>query len=312
MSKPRVLCVAGPTASGKSALGMALAGKLDGEIICMDSMQVYRRMDIGTAKPTQEERGSVLHHLIDIREPNEPYSVAQYAKDATKAIGNVWGRGHVPILVGGTGFYLRALTHGLHLGGVQSDPEIRGRLKAEAPDGQGRRRLYERLQKIDPVTAAHLHFNDVARVSRALEVYELTGTPLSQQEQPAFESPFDFRVIGAAMERAALYRRIDARVDSMMADGLLQEVKALLLEGVSPKVQAMQGIGYKELVPVVLGEYPLESAVADIKRNSRHYAKRQLTWFRRDEAIRWLEMADEEAPEKAMAAAQAFLEGEIA
>jgi len=309
MTKPKALCVAGPTASGKSALGMALARKLSGEIVCMDSMQVYRRMDIGTAKPTPGERAKIPHHLVDIREPDETYAVAQYAEDAKRVIEDITGRGKLPILVGGTGFYLRALTHGLNLGGVPSDPKLRQRLKASAADADGKKRLHDRLKAVDPETAARLHANDIARVSRALEVYELTGVPLSKQEQKAFDSPFDFCVIGTAMDRAALYRRIDARVDRMMEDGLQNEVQALLKEGVSPRAQAMQGIGYKELVPVLTADYPLENAVFDIKRNSRHYAKRQLTWFRRDEGVHWLDMADANAHGKALELARAFLEG---
>lgn len=309
MSKPKVLVVAGPTAGGKSALGMALAERISGEIVCMDSMQIYRRMDIGTAKPTAADRAKVPHHLVDIREPEEAYSVAQYAGDAALAIEAVLARERVPVLVGGTGFYLRALTHGLHLGGVPSDPEIRERLKAEARDSIGRERLHDRLKAVDPVSAERLHANDVARVSRALEVYELTGKPLSALEQPAFTSPYDFCIFGTELSREALYRRIDARVERMMADGLPREVKALLQSGVPPQAQAMQGIGYKELVPALLGEYPMKNAAADIKRNSRHYAKRQLTWFRREEGIRWLDMVNADAYAGALGTAQRFLEG---
>ncbi|MBE0601737.1 MAG: tRNA (adenosine(37)-N6)-dimethylallyltransferase MiaA, partial [Firmicutes bacterium] len=221
MSKPKVLVVAGPTASGKSALGMALAEQVGGEIVCMDSMQIYRRMDIGTAKPTEADRAKIPHHLVDIREPEEPYSVAQYLGDAKAALADCLARGRVPILVGGTGFYLRALTHGLHLGGVPSDPELREKLKAEAKDAAGRTRLHDRLQAVDPISAKRLHTNDVTRVSRALEVYELTGKPLSALEQPAYDSPFAFYVFGTGLTRAVLYQRIDLRADRMMESGLL-------------------------------------------------------------------------------------------
>ena len=312
MNKPKGLCVAGPTASGKSALGMALADRFHGEIVCMDSMQIYRRMDIGTAKPTAADRAKIPHHLVDIREPDEAYSVAQYADDAKLAIDDIIARGHIPILVGGTGFYLRALTHGLHLGGVPSNPELRENLKAEAADTAGRKRLHDRLKAVDPVSAERLHENDVARVSRALEVYELTGKPLSALEQPAYDSPFEFCILGTDFKRKTLYQRIDARVDRMMADGLLNEVKTLLGEGISPQAQAMQGIGYKELVPVLVHDYPLENGVVDIKRNSRHYAKRQLTWFKRDESIRWLDMAGTDAYTEALDIVQTFLEGKNA
>lgn len=309
--KPKVLCVAGPTASGKSALGMALAGKLKGEIVCMDSMQVYRRMDIGTAKPTAKERAAIPHHLVDIAEPWEPYTAAQYAGDAKRAIMEIAGRGSTPVLVGGTGFYLRALTHGLALGGVKSDPEIRERLKATALDEAGKRKLHDRLREVDPQSADKLHYNDVTRVSRALEVYELTGVPMSRQDQTEFDSPFTFCVFGTDMERGLLYRCIEARVDAMMARGLLHEVKALLKEGVPPQAQAMQGIGYKELVPVLTAGRPLAEAVTEIKRNTRRYAKRQWTWFRRDEGVHWLDMAGQSAQAEALSAAQAFLEGTI-
>jgi len=309
MSKPKAVCVAGPTASGKSALAMALAKRLRGEIVCMDSMQVYRRMDIGTAKPTKQDREKIPHHLVDILEPWQTYTVAQYAEDARRAIAEINERGHLPVLVGGTGFYLQALTQGLHLGGVRSDPQVRERLKAVACDEAGKQKLHEMLRAVDPVSADRLHCNDVTRVSRALEVYELTGKPMSAQEQPAFESPYDFCILGTELERAALYRRIDARVDAMMEAGLLDEVEALLREGISPEAQAMQGIGYKELVPVLTQARMPKDAAAEIKRNSRRYAKRQLTWFRRDDTIHWLDMARDGAYTQALGIAQAFLEG---
>ena len=309
MSKPKCLCVVGATASGKSALGMELAETLSGEIVCMDSMQIYRRMNIGTAKPTVDERARIPHHLVDILEPWERYTVAQYAQDAKRAITEIAGRGKVPVLVGGTGFYLQALTQGLHLGGVESDHAVRDRLKASAQDEEGRKRLHDRLKAVDPDTAARLHPNDLARVSRALEVYELTGVPISAQEQPPFENPFEFCIFGTTMERSVLYRRIDARVDRMMADGLLGEVESLLREGLPPESQAMQGIGYKELVPVLTENRPLADAVVSVKLNSRHYAKRQLTWFRRDAHIAWLDMAQETARAEALRIARNFLEG---
>ena len=309
MMKPKAIVIAGPTASGKSALGMALAGELRGEIISMDSMQVYRGMDIGTAKPTADERAKVPHHLVDIAEPGEPYTVARYAEDAKRAIASISDRRNVPILVGGTGFYLRALTHGLHLGGVRSDPAVRERLKEIARDAEGKQELHNMLRAVDPVSADKLHCNDVTRVSRALEVYELTGIPMSNQEQPAFESPINFCIVGTNRDRSLLYRRIDARVDAMMAGGLLDEVKSLLDRDVPIQSQAMQGIGYKELVPVMTAGCPLAGAVTDIKRNSRRYAKRQLTWFRRDGQIHWLDMERETAHDEALSIVRAFLEG---
>ncbi len=307
--KPKVLAIVGPTASGKSALGMALAERLQGEIVCMDSMQIYKRLDIGTAKPTKAEQEQIPHHLVDIAQPWQAYTVARYADDAKRVITQITARGRLPVLVGGTGFYLQALTQGLHLGGVRSDPKVRERLKASARDEQGKRRLHDRLRAVDPATAAKLHPNDITRVSRALEVYELTGVPISDQEQPVFESPFEFCLIGTVMDRQLLYRRINARVDIMIKDGLLGEVEALLAEGVPKDAQAMQGIGYKELLAVMTEQRTLADAVSDIKRNTRHYAKRQLTWFRRDEQIHWLNTAEDTAREQALSIAQAFLEG---
>ncbi len=310
--KSKVLCVAGPTASGKSALGMELARRLNGEIIGMDSMQLYRRMDIGTAKPTRAERAEIAHHLVDILEPWETYTAAQYAADAQQAVEAIAGRGKVPILVGGTGFYLSSLTRGLTLGGIRSDRELRDRLKALAQDDEGKRLLHERLAAVDPVSAKRLHPNDITRVSRALEVYELTGVALSAQAQPEAELPFDLCILGTELERGALYARINARVVQMMKNGLLSEVEALLKAGVSPQAQAMQGIGYKELVPVLSGQTPLPAAVLDIQQNTRRYAKRQLTWFRRNGAVRWLDMAQESAQTEALRIAHDFLEGRTA
>ena len=306
MEKTPVLCVAGPTASGKTALAVRLAHRLDGEIVSMDSMQIYRRMDIGTAKPTLEEREGITHHLLDIVEPTESFSVAQYAKQAETCLHEIYGRGKLPILVGGTGFYLRALTDGLHLGNVSSDPELREQLKASAVDENGKQALFQQLAAADPDTAARLHPNDVARVSRAVEVYLLTGKPLSRQENPTQERPFTFCLIGTTLERPELYRRIETRVDVMMARGLLGEVRALLTAGVPPEAQAMQGIGYKELAPVVLNHAPLAEAVALLKQNTRHYAKRQWTWFNAEKRFQWLDMARENSTDQALRIGEAF------
>ncbi len=306
MKKTPVLCVVGPTASGKSALAVQLAQALGGEILNMDSMQVYRRMDIGTAKPTQQQRGEVPHHLIDIVEPTEPFSVAQYAALAESCIGEVYKRGRLPILVGGTGFYLRALTDGLNLGGVPSDPELRSQLKADAADEAGRQALHQRLAQVDPAAAAKLHYNDVQRVSRALEVYTLTGRRLSEQRTETVERPYMFRILGTTLTRETLYRRVEERVDDMLAHGLLGEVEALLSCGVSPEAQAMQGIGYKELAPVVNAGIPLADAVILLKRNTRRYAKRQWTWFNALADVLWLDMDDAASPRCALEATGNF------
>ena len=306
MTKPPVLCIVGPTASGKTGLSLRIAKALGGEVISMDSMQIYRGMDIGTAKPSLTERAGIPHHLMDVIPPSQPYTVAQYAEDADQAIREVWGRGKLPMLVGGTGFYLKALTHGLTLGGIQSDPVLRDKLKAIAAGEDGKRQLHARLQLADPETAARLHPNDVQRVSRALEVLELTGRPISAQSETAYDPGYTFCMLGTTMARDGLYRRINARVQDMMRQGLLGEVRALLESGVPPTAQAMQGIGYKELVPVLLHQADLTDAVASIQQNSRHYAKRQWTWFRAEPRIQWLDMENADSFAQALEIAKAF------
>lgn len=304
MQKAQVVAIAGPTASGKSDLAMKIARELDGEIICMDSMQIYRRMDIGTAKPTLADRAAIPHHMVDILEPTENYAVADYANDAEKVILAVTERGKLPVLVGGTGLYLKALMHGLTLGGAGGDEKIRARLYAEAEEADGKLKLHKRLAEVDPVSAAKFHPNDVRRVVRALEVYELTGTPISQQKQEETERPFDILALAIDMPRDVLYARLEKRVHLMIQEGLLQEVRDLLNSGVTPQMQSMQGIGYKELVPVVHGYARLEDAVWQIVLNTRHYAKRQGTWLRTESKTIWMN----ESPEMRFDAAMKYIE----
>lgn len=306
MGKIPVLCVAGPTATGKTALAIRLAKTLGGEVIGMDSMQVYRHMDIGTAKPTPAERQAVPHHLIDVAEPGAPFTVAQYAQLATEAARQIFARGRLPVLAGGTGFYLRALTEGLSLGVAQSDTALRASLRAQAQEPGGKGRLHARLAEVDPTSAARLHENDVQRVTRALEVFLLTGEPISRQQPTGGGGPFSFCLIGATTERARLYQRINARVDGMVLCGLLNEVRALLGQGVPPEAQAMQGIGYKELVPVAMRGMPLDAAVAAVKQNTRHYAKRQWTWFRAEPRMQWLDMDSPDAVSQALHIGESF------
>ena len=307
--RPRAVAVDGPTGSGKSALAMRLARRLNAEIICMDSMQIYRRMDIGTAKPTLEEQRRVPHHMLDVVEPTQPYAVADYAVAAEKVILDVARRGRVPLLVGGTGLYLKALTHGLSLGGVHGDEALRERLKAEAAAPDGKRRLHARLAEVDAESAARLDPNDVRRVVRALEVYTLTGKPISAQEAPREPRPFRILPLALDMPRNMLFERIERRVRQMMAQGLPGEVAALLSSGVPPAAQAMQGIGYKELVPVARGEMPLADAEWRIVVNTRHYAKRQGTWLRAQPETVWLCATDGALEQQAMALIEAYLNG---
>ena len=282
--KKRVIGIVGPTASGKTALSLLVGQRLQGDILCMDSMQIYKGMDIGTAKPTKEEQTLVPHHLHSFLEPTESFSVSQYAEMAQGEIERV----DVPILVGGTGMYLQSLSLPMDYGAVGGDETIRKNYH-EIADTQGVDALHRILESVDPISAARLHPNDVRRVVRALEVYDLTGTPLSAQKMPEPEdSPYDFRLYALDLQRDVLYQRVDRRVDQMMADGLLEEVKRLKDSSVPADAQSMQGLGYKELLPVLDGTMDLPDAVSLIKLRTRHYAKRQLTWFKRDERIQWI------------------------
>ena len=286
--KPRIIAVTGATASGKSALSMELAKHYSAEIVCMDSMQIYQGMDIGTAKPSPEERQAVRHHMLDIVAPSENYTVADYAERATTVIRDILRRGKMPLLVGGTGLYLKALMHGLSLGVSRSDPAIRARLESISDEPGGRQKLHDMLRQVDEASANKLHPNDLRRVIRAIEVYELTGMPLSQTRQEE-NSEFSVLPLAIRMERETLYQRIEKRVDTMLDIGLVDEVQRLLEEGVSPEAQSMQGIGYKELVPVLGGLVPLKKAREQIILNTKHYAKRQETWFKGESATQWLD-----------------------
>lgn len=306
--QPCVIAIAGPTASGKSDLALELAERLHGEIVCMDSMQIYRRMDIGTAKPTLNERKRVAHHMLDVVEPTQPYAVADYAVAAEKAIAGVLDRGRLPLLVGGTGLYHKALMHGLSLGGVGSDEALRGRLNSLAAEPGGKRMLHDRLCEVDPVSARKLHPNDVRRVIRALEVFALTGEPISAQKPEMESRPFRMLTLALDVPRDILYARLEARVRRMLELGLLQEVRALLESGVREDMQSMQGIGYKELVPVAHGTQPLESAAWQIVLHTRHYAKRQCTWLRGEEGVRWISQTGRQRFDEALAQIETFLE----
>ena len=307
MTKPTCWVLTGPTASGKTSLSIRLAKKYDCEIICMDSMQIYRGMDIGTAKPTAEEMAGVPHHMLDVAEPTEAFSVARYQEMAEKAAAEILAGGRRPLFVGGTGLYLRALRHPMAMGMVTGDDKIRTELENKAKETDGRYALHRELAEIDPDTAARLHVNDVRRVVRALEVYQLTGIPFSKQPQVEAETPFSYRVASLTMDRELLYSRIEQRVDIMLRDGLVYEVQRLLQQGVPEDAQAMKGLGYKELIPFIQGEWTLEKAVYELKLGTRHYAKRQLTWMRREEDVLWVDGLSNNAFEQLE---QWFLQGE--
>lgn len=288
----RELCwvLTGPTASGKTALSIRLAKSHQCEIVCMDSMQIYRRMNIGTAKPTIEEMDGIPHHMIDVADPYESFSVARYQEMAEACIDDIHARGKRALLVGGTGFYLRALRQPMALGGdAAADESIRAELEYLAAQENGKERLHDMLAEVDPETAARLHLNDVRRAVRALEVYRLTGIPFSKQPQIQTDSRFKYRVATLTMDRSMLYSRIEKRVDIMIEQGLVEEVRLLLAEGVPADCQAMKAIGYKEIVPYLRGESDWTDTDYLLKLNTRHYAKRQLTWMRREDNVLWVD-----------------------
>ena len=290
-----LLCVVGPTASGKSALALSLAERLGGEIVSCDSMQVYRRMDIGTAKPTQEEQARVRHHLVDIVEPDTAFSCAEYTAAARCVIAEISGHGALPIVCGGTGLYLDALLRGSDFEEDKVDPALRASLFAYAEE-HGNHALHERLRAVDPESAESIHENNVKRVVRALEIFESTGMTKSESDKRSRmgESPYAAVVLGLRYEpREILYGRIDRRVDAMLADGLCAETEQLLREGVFEKNStAAQAIGYKELLGYFDGTQSLAEAVEALKRATRRYAKRQMTWFSAKEYVGWIDVVD--------------------
>ena len=278
-SRQAVLTVVGPTAVGKTAVAIALAHSLGGEIVSADSRQIYRGLDIGTAKPTTDERRSVRHHLIDIVDPSESYDAARFAADAEETIVDLIARGGTPLVVGGTGFYVASLFRGL-FEGPGRDPEVRAALMERAAS-EGVGVLHRELERVDPAAAEHIHVNDSSRVIRALEVYETTGRPLSEwQEKPVRAAAFCARYVGLTLPREKLCERIDRRIDAMMTAGLLAEVQELVSRGVLSS----------DMPAVEREEGNLADAVALIKRNSRRYAKRQMTWFRSIEDVEWFDL----------------------
>ncbi|MDY6007238.1 tRNA (adenosine(37)-N6)-dimethylallyltransferase MiaA [Gemmiger sp.] len=293
---PRMVAIGGPTATGKTALSVALAKEFGGEVVNADSMQIYRGLDIGTAKPTAEERQGIPHHLMDFLPPEAPYSVADFTAAAAPLIEQLNSAGKLPIVTGGTGLYITSLMKGTAFAPEKTDPAIRARLQTEA-DEQGSAALYARLQQIDPAYAEKLHPNNLPRVIRALELFEATGRRMSEQQRAALAAEPPYRSLCICLtcrDRAELYRRIDRRVDSMLQNGVLEEAK-LVYDNRETYRTAAQAIGYKEFFPYFAGEMPLNDCANRLKQATRNYAKRQLTWFRHQANGVWL-YVDEEPP----------------
>jgi len=284
-----IICIAGPTASGKTALAVALAKRLDGEVISCDSMQIYRGMDIGTAKPTKREMQGIPHYMLDVAHPSEDFSVSRYCEMADPTLQDILARGKTAIIAGGTGLYMDALIKGNAFAPCPSTG-MREKLEAQA-DSEGMEAMLALLSSIDPDAAAKLHLADRKRILRALEVYYETGETITAHNLKTQSVPPKYTPVWFALEdadRADLYSRIDSRVDQMLRDGLLEEIRSLLERGIPEKCTAMQAIGYKEFLDHLAGRCTLEEAADLVKQSSRHYAKRQLTWFRRNKAIHWL------------------------
>lgn len=291
MKKPLVM-IGGPTACGKTAMSIELAKRINGEVISGDSMQVYRFMDIGTAKVTEEEKQGIPHYLVDELNPDEEYNVMIFQQKAKGFLNEIWAKGKIPIVVGGTGFYMNALLYDTDFMETENDTSFREACYAQA-QSEGADALFAKLKEVDPEYAQIIHGNNVKRVARALEYHFLTGKKFSEHnaEQKEKESPYQAAVIILTMEREKLYQRIDQRVDLMMEQGLLAEVEGLLEKGYSPNLVSMQGLGYKEFIPYFQGECTLQEAVEQLKKGTRHFAKRQLTWFRRQIDGLWVDLS---------------------
>lgn len=304
----KLICIAGPTASGKTALSIALAKELDAEIVSCDSMQVYRRMDIGTAKPTMEERAGIVHHMLDVAEPQEDFSVSRYCALADPIVESILSRGKTAIVVGGTGLYMDSLIRGNAFAPCPSTGR-REELETLVKE-KGIQQILEMLRSVDPESAGRLHPSDQKRIIRAMEVYLETGETITEHNRRTQAIPHKYRPLWLGLEdedRSHLYGRIDRRVETMLAQGLVEEIKALLASGVSPGATSMQAIGYKEFVHAITGGGSLEIATELVQQASRHYAKRQLTWFRRNKSIHWLRRRAAMGNEEILAAARQIL-----
>ena len=292
MDKPLVI-IAGPTACGKTATSIELAKKINGEIISADSMQVYKYMDIGTAKATKQEMQDIPHYLIDEFYPDEEFNVMIFQKKAKDYIDQIYKKGKIPILVGGTGFYINALVFDNNFVEEESDSNLRNELY-ELAEKNGAEYLHNMLKEFDPESAEKIHYNNVKRVARAIEFYKKTGKPISEhnKEAKSKSSPYKTAFIVLDMDRQKLYERINKRVDVMIEDGLVDEVKMLLEKGYKKELVSMQGLGYKEIVAYINGETSLEEAIEKLKQSTRHFAKRQLTWFRGQTDGLWIDISD--------------------
>ena len=288
--KKPIIILTGPTAVGKTALSIALAKAIDGEIISADSMQVYKQMDIGSAKITKDEMEGVPHHLVDVLDPQEGFDVCRFQSMAKEALAGIYERGRVPIVVGGTGFYIQALLYDIDFTETEEDTAYRREL-SEIARTKGNHALHEMLKQVDPESAEAIHENNVKRVIRALEFYQETGEKISahNEQQRLHESPYQFCYFVLTDDRKTLYERIDERVDLMLEQGLVAEVQALKEQGCRADMVSMKGLGYKEILAYLDGQISLEEAVYIIKRDTRHFAKRQLTWFRRERDVIWLD-----------------------
>lgn len=289
MEKPKIIVICGPTASGKTALSIELAKKINGEIISSDSMQIYKNMDIGTAKPTKQEMQGIKHYLLDFVEPNKRYSVAEFKKDAENAIEEILAKGKVPIIVGGTGLYIDSLIYGIEYPQIELDEKYRKHLE-EIVEEQGLEKLYEKAKEIDSQAMEKISKNDKKRILRVLEIYHATGKTKTEQEKESRknEVKYDYKVFAINMEREKLYERINKRVDIMIEKGLIQEVENLLKK-YNEFPTAMQGLGYKEVVEYLEGTLTKEEMIEKIKQESRRYAKRQITWFKKNKQTIWID-----------------------
>ena len=289
MNNRPLIILTGPTAVGKTALSIGLAKAVDGEIISADSMQVYRKMNIGTAKIQQSEMQGVRHHLIDILDPGEDFNVVLFKKYALEAMKDIYSRGKIPVVVGGTGFYIQALLYDINFEDNDNDMSYREELQTLAAE-HGNSYIHDILAGVDPESAEKIHENNVKRVIRALEFYKKTGTKISEHNEAESqkESPYNFEYFVLNDDRQKLYDRIDRRIDIMLEDGLLDEVKSLVDEGYSRDLVSMQGLGYKEMIDYIQERYTLDEAVYTLKRDTRHFAKRQVTWFKREKQVTWV------------------------